>query len=261
MEIPKYFDIHSHLNFQDYGNDQADVISRMRENSVWTTAIGTDIKTSKGVVELADNNFGIFASIGVHPVDDSRGVFEIEEFKKLVSHPKVVAIGECGLDYFRVAPDDVKEIERQNDLFRKQIEFALEYKKPLMIHSRGAYDELADVLEVYKKNNSELSGNIHFFSGNLTQANRFTKLGFTLSFAGPITFARDYDEVIRSISSDSIHAETDSPYASPVPFRGKRNEPSYVIEVANKLSEIRGEDEENFSKLLVKNALKLFNIG
>ncbi len=260
METLEYFDIHSHLNFSDYGGDLREVISRMREKKVWTTAIGTDLVTSKEVVTLAENNFDIFACIGIHPIDDAYVIFDKDEFKKLISHPQVVAVGECGLDYFRIDKNDIKEKERQNYLFKEQIEFALEYKKPLMIHSRGAYDELADVLSIYKKTNSELTGNIHFFSGDLLQANRFVNLGFTLSFAGPITFARDYDEVIRSLPATSIHAETDSPFASPVPYRGKRNEPLYVIEVVKKLAEIRGENEIDLSKILVQNAWKLFNL-
>jgi TatD DNase family protein len=120
---------------------------------------------------------------------------------------------------------------------------------------------LITILGVYKKTNTELFGNIHFFSGNKDQAVALTDLGFTLSFAGPVTFAREYDEAIRSVPSHMIHAETDSPYATPVPFRGKRNEPIYVAHIAKKIAEIRGEDEETFKKTLIKNALRLFKIS
>jgi TatD DNase family protein len=233
----------------------------MKEVGVWTTVIGTSLKDSQDAVAIVENHEGIFACVGIHPVDDPTANFDVEEFEKLVSHPKVVAVGECGLDYFRTDPNDEGEKDRQRDLFKKQIEFALRYNKPLMIHSRSAYDELADILELYKKTNPELVGNIHFFSGNLDQAKRFIDLGFTLSFAGPVTFAREYDEVIRSVPTASILSETDAPFATPLPFRGKRNEPSYVVHVADKLAEIRGENTTDFRKKLVENALRLFKIG
>jgi TatD DNase family protein len=154
----------------------------------------------------------------------------------------------------------IAEKERQSALFRSQIEFALKHNKALMIHSRSAYDDLITILGEYKKTNPELFGNVHFFSGNTEQAIALAGLGFTLSFAGPITFAREYDDAIRAIPSTMIHAETDSPYATPVPFRGKRNEPLYVSHIAKKLAEIRGEDEDVFKKTLVENAFRLFNI-
>lgn len=259
--IPEYFDSHSHLNFADYGAELPDIIRRMQSALVFTTVIGTNLTDSKEAVSIAEKHEGIFACIGIHPVDDSGALFDVGEFEKLVVHPKVVAVGECGLDYFRIEQGDEGEKDRQRDLFKKQIEFALTHKKPLMIHSRSAYDELADILESYKRINPDLLGNIHFFSGNLEQAKRFVDLGFALSFAGPITFARDYDEVILSIPATSILSETDSPFATPLPFRGKRNEPSYVVHVAHKLAEIRGENHAEFSKILVENAFRLFKIG
>ena len=258
--MPEYFDIHSHLNFGDLATDLGAVLSRMKENNIWTTVVGTDEKTSIEAIELAEKEEGVFACIGVHPVDDPLQTFEVSKFESLVSHPKVVAIGECGLDYYRLEGDMIAEKERQSALFRSQIEFALKHNKALMIHSRSAYDDLITILGEYKKTNPDLFGNVHFFSGNTEQAIALAGLGFTLSFAGPITFAREYDDAIRAIPSTMIHAETDSPYATPVPFRGKRNEPLYVSHIAKKLAEIRGEDEDVFKKTLVENAFRLFNI-
>lgn len=258
--MPEYFDIHSHLNFGDLATDLQGVLSRMKEGNVWTTVVGTDKKTSIEAIELAEKEEGVFACIGVHPVDDPLQTFEVSTFESLVMHPKVVAIGECGLDYYRLEGDMITEKERQSALFRSQIEFALKHNKALMIHSRSAYDDLITILGEYKKTNPELFGNVHFFSGNTEQAIALAGLGFTLSFAGPITFAREYDDAIRAIPSTMIHAETDSPYATPVPFRGKRNEPLYVSHIAKKLAEIRGEDEDAFKKTLVENAFRLFNI-
>ncbi|PIQ67169.1 MAG: hydrolase TatD [Candidatus Zambryskibacteria bacterium CG11_big_fil_rev_8_21_14_0_20_40_24] len=258
--IPEFFDIHSHLNFPDYGDELLLIINRMEKNGVWTTVVGTDLKTSKEALVLAEKHEGIFACVGVHPVDEPQQNFDELEFEKLVAHPKVVAVGECGLDYFRIDQNDIEEKERQKNLFIKHILFAIKHDKPLMIHSRSAYDDLIDILQFYKKENSHLLGNVHFFSGNLEQAKKFIAMDFTISFAGPITFAHDYDEVIRSVPETSILSETDSPFASPVPHRGRRNEPSFVIEVAKKIAQIRGEDEEKTRKILVNNALKLFKI-
>jgi TatD DNase family protein len=258
--FPKYFDAHSHINFSDYGADQEAVLTRMKENDVWAIAVGTDLKTSKECVNLAGRHGEVFACVGVHPVDDKEQVFDELEFEKLVTHSKVVAIGECGLDYFRIDPNDEKDKKRQLDLFQTQIKFALKHDLPLMIHSRSAYDELIDILSIYKEQNSKLCGNIHFFSGNLEQAKKFVDLGFTISFAGPITFARDYDEVIKNIPISSILAETDSPFATPAPYRGKRNEPTYVIEVVKKIAEVRGEDLDFVGKTLVENTLRTFGI-
>ncbi|HEY4489696.1 MAG TPA: TatD family hydrolase [Candidatus Paceibacterota bacterium] len=296
--LPTYFDVHSHLNFPDYGDELSEIIKRMKEAGVWTICIGTNFKDSQVAVELAEKHEGIFACVGIHPIKEdlpkdspweleSKGSpwdFNETELEKLVNHPKVVAVGECGLDYFSAPGGPASgggglsegEKDRQRDLFKKQIEFALKHDKPLMIHARSAYDEIIEILFEYKRKELEdspwelklkgsprdpgLRGNIHFFTGNLEQAKKFIDLGFTLSFAGPITFARDYDEVIKNIPIESILSETDSPFVAPAPYRGKRNEPSYVIEIVKKLAEIREENEEVFQKQLVANALELFQI-
>lgn len=253
--MPKYFDIHSHLNFKDFDRDREIVIGQMQENDVWTMCVGTDWGSSRSAIELAEKHENIFVSIGIHPVDDPKVIWEEEKFEELINHPKVVAVGECGLDFFHT--DKAQDFERQKKLFSAQVEFALKHNKPLMIHSRDAYDELIEILSVYKKDNPKLRGDIHFFSGNLVQAKQFVALGFTLSFDGPITFVRDYDEVIKNIPLEFIMAETDAPFAAPVPYRGKRNEPSYVSEVVKKIAEIRGEDLEVVNKALVTNALNM----
>jgi TatD DNase family protein len=258
--MPKYFDVHSHLNFADYGDDQGQVIARMKEKGVWTVAVGTDQKTSTEAVALAKTHEEIFACIGVHPVDDKESVFNSSEWESLAQESKVVAIGECGLDFFRTDAGDESEKKRQKNLFISQIEFALKHDKPLMIHSRSAYKEVASILQSYKKENQTLSGNIHFFTGSLEEAKLFLNLDFYLSFPGVITFARDYDEVIQYMPIERILSETDAPFASPAPWRGKRNEPSYVTEVASFLARIRGTEEEEMKKSLVQNAFSLFKL-
>ncbi|MBX4206503.1 TatD family hydrolase [Candidatus Parcubacteria bacterium] len=244
--MPKYFDIHSHLNFGDYDKDWDEVILRLRESETHTIVVGTDYKSSKRAVELAEKYPEIYACIGVHPVDNPTRVFE----------RKVVAIGECGLDFFHAKK--AEDYERQKALFVDQVAFALELGKPLMIHARDAYPELLEILEPLKKEHGEkLRGNIHFFAGDSATAERFFAIGFTVSFTGVITFTASYDEVIKKAPLGMIMAETDAPFVAPAPYRGKRNEPSYVKEVVRRIAEIRGEDLELVRRTLVNNALAM----
>jgi len=257
--MPKYFDIHSHLNFEKYNEDREEVIARLDETDTNTIVVGTDLDTSKEALELAKQYERIYACIGVHPVDDPSRVFDKAEFEKLVKHPKVVAIGECGLDFFH--QNKSADFERQKKLFLEQIDFALEHDKPIMIHSRDAYEDLLEILEPLKKiHGDKLRGDVHFFAGNVDVAKRFVDIGFTLSFTGVITFARNYDEVIRYAPLDMIMSETDAPFVAPESHRGKRNEPSYVSEVVKWIAKIRNEDVEEVQKALVSNACRAFGI-
>ena len=254
--MPKYFDIHSHLNFKDYDKDLEEVIKRLKETDTHTIVIGTDLESSKKAVELADKHEEIYAAIGVHPVDKPLKDFDISKFEELVKNSKVVAIGECGLDFYHA--DKAADYERQKKLFLDQVAFALAHGKPLMIHARNAYEELLDILEPLKQEHgAKLRGNIHFFAGDQGVAQRLFAIGFTVSFTGVITFVRDYDEVIKSAPLEMIMSETDAPFVSPTPYRGQRNEPSYVSEVVKKLAEIRGEDKELVQAALVNNALRM----
>lgn len=264
----KYIDIHSHLGFEDYGTDLRQVIERIQNANIAAITTGTDLESSKEAVNIAEKNENIWACIGAHPADKRDFIFEEKDFEKLVKNPKVVAIGECGLDYYvdkrrlEIPADErglkSEEKERQKKEFIKQIEFSIKYNKPLMLHIRDAYEDAYKILEKYK---GQARGNIHFFSGNLEWAKKFIDLNFTLSFTGVITFARQYDEIIKNIPPDMIHAETDAPFVAPVPYRGNRNEPAYVIEIIKKIAEIRGEDFEKISLQLLENSKKLFNIN
>lgn len=259
--IPQFFDIHSHLNFKDYDSDFEDVVSRLKDSKTYTITVGTDIEYSRKAVEIAEKYEDIFACIGVHPVDNPSRSFEKKEFEDLVKHPKVVAIGECGLDFFHQNKTDTKEVERQKNLFFDHINLALAHSKPIMIHSRDAYEEVLEILEpIAKKEGEKLMGNVHFFAGDKEIAKRFFDIGFTISFTGVITFARNYDEVISYAPLDMIMSETDAPYVAPIPYRGKRNEPSFVSETVRQISQIRGEDFESVKTALVKNALRVFKI-
>lgn len=256
----KYFDIHSHLEYSKFDNDREEVIASMQDEGVFTISIGTDKKTSEQVVRLADRYENLFACIGVHP-NDSKEDFIERDYEEMIKNPKVVAVGECGLDFFRLDENAEEEKQRQVDLFIKQIDFAVKYDKPLMIHIRDAHIETLDILDDRKKEYGEkLRGNIHFFSGDTELAQRYIDLGFTISFAGVITFVKEYDDVIKNIPLDKIMSETDAPFVAPVPYRGKRNEPIYVKEVVKRIAEIKELDIEIIKKAMVENAIREFRL-
>lgn len=270
----KYIDIHSHLNLEPLKKDRDAVIMRMHEHDVATITIGVDFETSKEAVEIAEQYDFIWAGVGMHPTDNTEEVFDIEKYKTLAQNEKVVCIGECGLDYFRDQRDEMKT--RQKEIFLKHIELAIAVEKPLMIHARpskgtiparpdgrsggDAYHDVLEILESYKKENSSLMANFHFFVGDMEVAKRVIGLGFTMSFDGPITFSRDYDEVIKFIPLESIMAETDAPFVAPVPYRGKTCEPYMVTEVIKKIAEIKGLPENEVREAILANAKRVFGV-
>lgn len=194
--------------------------------------------------------------------------FDEKEFEKLIANPKVVAVGECGLEYYKLA-GNIEEIKKkQKEDFIKQIKFAIKYDKPLMLHIRDGEvkgEAFTDAYQILKEqcqgSTLTLKGNVHFFTGKLDMAQKFIDLGFTISFVGLITYVRDFDKIIKNVPLTSLQAETDAPFVAPVPHRGERNEPSYVIEVYKKIAEIRGEDPETVRLGLLENAQKLFHIA
>lgn len=289
---PLYYDIHGHLNFNAYKNDRDEVIKRTLENSVWANSVGTKFETSKLAVELAEENEGLFAIIGLHPIhtsesfhDDeeigeegagfkSKGeVFDREKYLPLAKHEKTLAIGECGLDYFHLDPSTPstssgqegsgqgKNVELQRKAFTDQIHLANEVGKPLMLHLRSGSGRSAykDAYEILKKE-AKVIGDLHFFAGSVEEAKLFLDLGFYFSFTGAITFAKNYEEIIRFLPLNRIMAETDCPYVSPVPNRGKRNEPSGVIEVVKKIAEIKGLDVLEVREQILENSIEFFRI-
>ena len=277
---PKLIDVHTHTHFAAYENDAREVIGRALKDNIWVVNVGTQRDTSVGAIKIAEEyDEGVYATIGLHPIHTtksyhdnkelgggeaakaftSRGEeFEKEIYKKLAEHEKVVAIGECGLDYYRL--DEVTK-EKQAKIFVEQINLAHEVGKPLMIHCRGAFP---DLIKILKANNGKLKTNnagiTHFFTGTLDDVRELKELGFYFSFGGVVTFARDYDEAIKEIGLDRIVLETDAPYVAPEPFRGKRNEPIYVKYVAEKIAEILNEDLESVEKKTTENARQLLSI-
>ncbi len=284
--MSRFIDIHSHVNFKAFDEDRDAVINNALDNNTWIINVGTQLDTSTKAVEIANKyKEGVYAIIGLHPIHTgasfhdekelgeggkeltSRGeVFDKDAYRKLLQDPKVVAIGECGLDYYRCTPET---IEKQKKAFIEQIELANEVGKPLMLHIRNNSENkelnaYADALALLKEHqvNPRLGarGDVHFFAGNWKDAQGFLDFGFTLSFTGVITFARNYDEVIRNTPLDMIMSETDSPYVTPAPYRGKRNEPIYVSEVVKKIAEIKELPFEVVAVAIISNAKRVFNI-
>lgn len=256
----KYIDIHCHPNLEQFSADYKDAISRAREKGVGMIVVGTNYDTSRKAIKIAEENDNVWASIGLHPIEIPCENFDNNSYLDMAKHPKVVAIGECGFDYSRKGKYD-KDLQR--DIFEKQISIANELKKPLMLHLRnGILDQenaYTDAIDMLKKH-TKVHGDAHFFAGTIDEAKQFLDLGFRLSFTGVITFARDYDEVIKHVPLNMIMAETDAPFVAPLPYRGTRNEPLYVIEVANQIAKIKGESIEEVRRHLVDNAKKLFQI-
>lgn len=271
-----FFDAHAHPQFAAYNEDREEVVRRAIKAGVGMVAVGTQKDTSRRTLELAGEHPGhIWAAVGLHPIHTSKSYHDAEElgggeaakaftsrgeefdyeyYKKLAGDPKVVAIGECGLDYFRDKSDET--IKRQKEGFVAQIELAAELKKPLMIHCRAAFPDLMEILQAEK---ARLHGGItHFFSGSAEDARKLLEFGFYFTFGGVITFARDYDGIIRMIPLDRILSETDAPYVSPAPYRGKRNEPAYVVEVVKKLAEIKNVSLEKTAEQIWQNAKNAF---
>jgi len=318
----KYIDIHGHINFAVYDSDREEVIERSRDLGVGIITVGTDLKSSVDCVKLAEKHDDMWAIIGLHPTNTGESFndpletgignmkevrqpvrngqgFDRKEFLELAKHPKVVAIGECGLDYFHSKVDD---FARQEEVFIEHIKVANEVGKPLMIHARNgaqidtkskisdsvnshplggrgslrfplagfeersyspqkdapisAYQNTIQILKKYSK----VPADFHFFAGTEDDMKAILQIGCSVSFTGVITFARSYDNLIRNVPLDKIMSETDCPYVAPIPHRGKRCEPSYVIEVVKQIAKIRNEDEDAISSALLNNARRFFRI-
>lgn len=260
----KYFDIHSHLNLSPLSERKDEIIKTLEEKETGTITVGTDFETSAQAVAIAIESNNLFASVGLHPTEVMEKHFDLDEFRNLAGKNKVVAIGECGLDYFRIDASDESTKNLQKEIFNKQIDLAVEKNIPLILHVRpqkGTMDAYEDVLEILESRASEnIRGDVHFFVGSPEIAHRFIKLGFYLSFTGVVTFARDYDEVIRQTLIDRILTETDAPFVAPIPHRGEVCEPWMVQEVIKKIAEIKGLDLEETRLQILQNAKTLFDI-
>ena len=257
----RYVDVHCHLQFEQYDEDREAIIERMRQENVAGIVVGVDYKSSEKAIALAEKHEHLFAAVGTHP--NSSESFDARAFRLLAKNEKVVAIGECGLDYYRAGQP--KEVQQES--LSAQIKLAAELDKPLIIHCRpskgtmDAYHDLIAILKEAKTAHGEVvRGDIHFFVGGLVEAEALIQLGFMLSFTAVITFARDYDEVIKTIPLANILSETDAPYVAPASRRGKRNDPFAVVEVVSRIAAIRGEDPKIVRAALLANAKRLFTL-
>lgn len=275
------FDAHAHLHDKAFDEDRDKLILEMKGYGVGAITVGTDLKESEAAVALAQQYENIYATIGLHPADNVLEEFDKEAFTTLLlENKKIVALGECGLDYhyienfFRrdkeekgITHTEEEEKERQKRIFKEQVVFACEKNLPLMLHGRpskksmDAYEDILTILEEAKKEYGvRLRGNAHFFVGTIDIAKRFVEIGFTMSFSGVITFTKDYDDVVRFLPSTMILAETDSPYATPAPFRGERNSPMYVQEIVAKMSILRNEPLEELRVQIIENTKRMFDL-
>lgn len=252
------FDTHCHLNADQFQDDVDEVIERAQAEGVSNfLVVGFDRPTIEKALELAEKYEFIYASVGWHPVDaidfKEEDLAWLEESAK---HPKVVALGEMGLDYYwDKSPKDV-----QKEVFRKQIRLAKKVRLPIIIHNREA---TADIVEILREEEAgEVGGIMHCYSGSVEVAKECVEMNFYISLGGPVTFknARKPKEVAEEIPLDRLLIETDSPYLTPHPYRGKRNEPAYVKLVAEQVAELKGLAVEEVARVTSENAKKVFGI-
>ena len=296
--MPFLFDSHTHLQFSAFNNDRDEVIKRTLDDNIWIVNVGSQKDTSKKAVDLA-NKYpeGVYATVGLHPIHVDKNHYDFQEFdgdngfnprgekfdydfyKNLARNEKVVAIGECGLDYAVFAreqgerlqkqasaealregglPSEEKLKDKQKEIFIKHIELAHEINKPLMVHCRQAFDDLISVLISHLSFLNTPPGIIHFFTGTSDDAKKLLEMEFYFTFGGLITYNRQFDEIIKFLPLEKILLETDAPYVAPEPYRGKRNEPIYIIETAKKLAGIKNISLEKICEQTTENAIKVF---
>ena len=252
-----FVDTHAHLYYPNFEGEIDQVINRANNAGVnYIIVPGTDLGTSKRAIQLAEEYPSVYAAVGVHPHDtvEWKDSFLqiLENFSK---HPKVVAIGEIGLDYYW----DKTYLQEQKDAFKVQVEWAVEYDLPIVIHSRDSIDDILDILEEMSRDT--LQGVFHCFTGSEDQARRIMDLSFYMGLGGVLTFKNSgLDKVVAQLPLDYMLLETDAPYLAPHPYRGKRNESSYVRLVAEKLALVMDRSVEDIERVTSENAKKLFRL-
>lgn len=254
------YETHAHYDDKKFDEDRVELLSHLRENNIGTVVnVGANIKGSKASINLAEQYDDVYAAIGVHPED----VAELEEEKldwlrTNTSHPKVVAIGEIGLDYYWCK--DPEERKKQRYWFKRQLQLAKEVGLPVIIHSRDAAEDTLDILSWYSNNNGQ-TGIVHCYSYSVEHAREYVKMGWYIGVGGVVTFknGRKLQEVVAEIPIERIVIETDSPYMAPEPHRGERNDSSYLKHVVEKIAEIKGMTPDEVEKITYENGLKVYN--
>jgi TatD DNase family protein len=255
---PELFDTHAHLHFPDFAPDLDDVLGRAREAGVRRmVTIGTDGETSRAAVAIAERDPDVWAAVGLHPHDAAGGDDALfAELERLAASPRVVAIGEMGLDFFR----NLSPRPAQEAAFRRQLALARALRKPALIHCRDAHAETLAILA--EERVSDVGGIMHCFSGDVDIARRCLDLGLLISIAGPVTYpsARALPAVATFVPADRLVVETDCPFLPPQPYRGKRNEPSYLTITAARVADLRKESLDELAARMTENALRVFGI-
>lgn len=288
---PRFIDTHCHVHFQAYNEDVEAVVQRALDSGVGMITVGTQSTTSKNGITLAEKYDGVWCTIGLHPnhlhaqdffdenelppgaevaagdgpahIKTRAERFDADYYRELAQHPKVVGIGEFGLDYYRVPPG--VELEKlktdQQDQVREQLRFATEVDKPIVIHCREAHDDQARLIEEeITRGGLAQRGVIHCFTGTPQEAQRYVDLGFYISFSGIVTFGKNVMASAQSVPLERILIETDSPYLTPAPHRGKRNEPQHVALVAQKIAELKGISLDEVAAQTTANAVRVFHL-
>lgn len=252
-----FFDSHAHLDDEKFTDDRAEVIARAKENRVTHIVnIGADMESSARSIELTQQYDMIYAAVGVHPHDAKKVIVsDYDQLAQWTRLDKVVAIGEIGLDYYY----DLSPRELQREVFIRQLDVARQTHMPIVIHDRDAHGE---TMEILKREGKGLIGVVHCFAGSMEMAAELIKMGWYIGCDGPVTFknAAKLPEIMQKIPLERLLIETDSPYLTPVPFRGKRNEPAYVRFVAEHIAVLRGIPIEEIAKATTQNVCDLFQI-
>jgi len=281
-----YIDTHCHLNFKDFKDDADAIIEKTLADNTQMILVGSEQKTSRRATEYAAKYpEGVYAAIGLHPIhlediavknDSAEGKYEFTSraekfdydyyYQLAKNDKKVVAIGEIGLDYYHLPPDkNIPEVkERQQAVLKELLLLAHNLNLPVIIHCREAHEDLLPILtdfyQKYKKDQTREWGVIHCFSGDQKLAEEYQKLNLMISFTGLITFAKNWDELIKNFPLEKIMIETDAPYMAPVPYRGKRNEPAYVKYVAERIAQIKVMNIKEVEDATFANAQRVFGL-
>lgn len=253
------FDTHAHIAEEEYELDREEVLERARGAGVaYINNVGYNLESSRRAITLAENHDMVYASVGFHPhnaIEAEPGY--LEELKNMSAHPRVVALGEIGLDYYR----DLSPREMQRKVFREQLSLARELSLPVIIHDRDAHGDLMDILRDLRL--GAAGGVMHCYSGSWEMAQECLAMGFYISIAGPVTYqnASRLKDVAGRVPMDRLLLETDAPYLTPSPHRGKRNEPSYIVFTAAEMAALKGMNVEELAKTCTENGRRLFGIA
>jgi TatD DNase family protein len=257
-----FVDSHCHINFEGLADRLPEVLDKMRELQVThALCVSVDLETLPSVLDIAAKHDNVFASVGVHPDHEDAKEPSVAELVELARHPKVCAIGETGLDYYRLEGRSIAEMEWQRERFRTHIRAAHQTGKPLIIHTRSSAE---DTLRIMKEERADVPGGVmHCFTETWAVAQAALAQNFHVSLSGIVTFknAKDVHEVARNMPLDRLLIETDSPYLAPVPYRGKPNEPAYVSYVGRHIAQLRETTDEALAQATTDNFFRLFKIA